>query len=71
MAQAFEQQAAIPDIAELSFDDRLGLLLEREKTDREQRRCQGRRHRNQLDKQGWCPYLAPGTATTHPGCLLD
>ena len=40
MAQAFEEQVAMPDIAELSFDDRLALLLEREKTDREQRRYQ-------------------------------
>ena len=38
MAQAFEEQAAMPDISELSFDDRLSLLLEREKTEREQRR---------------------------------
>ena len=40
MAQAFEEQTAMPDISELSFDDRLSLLLEREKTDREQRRYQ-------------------------------
>ena len=38
MAQAFEEQTAMPDIAELSFGDRLSLLLEREKTEREQRR---------------------------------
>ena len=38
MAQAFEEQTAMPDIAELSFDDRLSLLLEREKTEQEQRR---------------------------------
>ena len=38
MAQAFEEQTAMPDIAELSFEDRLSLLLEREKTEREQRR---------------------------------
>ncbi len=38
MAQAFEEQAGMPDIAELSFEDRLSLLLEREKTEREQRR---------------------------------
>ena len=30
----------MPDIAELSFDDRLSLLLERERTEREQRRYQ-------------------------------
>ena len=40
MAQAFEEQTAMPDISELSFEDRLSLLLEREKTDREQRRYQ-------------------------------
>ena len=38
MAQAFEEQTAMPDIRELSFEDRLSLLLEREKTEREQRR---------------------------------
>ena len=38
MAQAFEEQTAMPDISELSFEDRLSLLLEREKTEREQRR---------------------------------
>ena len=40
MAQAFEEQTAMPDISELSFEDRLSLLLEREKADREQRRYQ-------------------------------
>ena len=40
MAQAFEEQIAMPDISELSFEDRLSLLLEREKTDREHRRYQ-------------------------------
>ena len=38
MAQAFEEQAAMPDVSDLSFDDRLSLLLEREKAEREQRR---------------------------------
>lgn len=36
MAQAFKEQTAMPDISEFSFDDRLSLLLECEKTDREQ-----------------------------------
>ena len=40
MAQAFDEQAAMPDIAELSFEDRLSLLLEREKAERELRRYQ-------------------------------
>ena len=40
MAQAFEEHLAMPDIGELTFEDRLSLLLEREKTDRENRRYQ-------------------------------
>ena len=38
MARAFEEHLAMPDIGELAFEDRLSLLLEREKTEREQRR---------------------------------
>jgi len=42
MAQAFAEQQAMPDMKGLSFEDRLGLLLEREASDRESRRL--RRH---------------------------
>ena len=38
MAQALEEQGGIPDIADLSFEDRLALLLEREHTARDDRR---------------------------------
>ena len=38
MAAALEEQRGVPDVAELAFDDRLTLLLEREKTDRANRR---------------------------------
>jgi len=38
MATALEEQQAIPDVHDLSFEDRLGLLLEREATVREDRR---------------------------------
>lgn len=38
MAQALEEQAGIPDIQELSFEDRLALLVEREATERSDRR---------------------------------
>lgn len=38
MAEAFEQQLGMPDIGQLAFEDRLGLLLEHEKTSREERR---------------------------------
>lgn len=40
MAQAFEEQLGMPEIGELTFEDRLALLLEREKTDRANRRFQ-------------------------------
>jgi DNA replication protein DnaC len=38
MAHALEEQRGVPDVASLSFDDRFGLLLEREKTARTDRR---------------------------------
>ena len=38
MAQALEEQAGIPDLATLAFEDRFALLLEREKLAREDRR---------------------------------
>lgn len=38
MAAAFEQQMQMPDVESLSFEDRFGLLLEREITFREDRR---------------------------------
>jgi len=40
MAAALEEQQGLPDISELSFEDRLVLLLEREKIDRADRRFQ-------------------------------
>jgi DNA replication protein DnaC len=38
MAQALEEQHRLPDLAQLSFEDRFALLLDREKTARENRR---------------------------------
>jgi len=38
MAAALEDQQAVPDVQELSFEDRLGLLVEREASAREDRR---------------------------------
>lgn len=38
MAQALEEQGGLPDIQELSFEDRLALLVEREATERADRR---------------------------------
>jgi len=38
MADALEEQALVPDARAMSFEDRLGLLIEREHTQREDRR---------------------------------
>jgi len=40
MAQALEEQLRLSDLADLSFEDRLGLLLERELTERDDRRLE-------------------------------
>jgi len=37
MAKALTEQMALPDIDELSFEERLGLLVDREMTEREDR----------------------------------
>ena len=42
MAKALEDQRRQPDIAALSFEDRLGLLVDREATDRENKRLGSR-----------------------------
>jgi DNA replication protein DnaC len=42
MVQALSEQLEMPDIADLSFEERLGLLVDRELTERRQRRFQTR-----------------------------
>lgn len=42
MAQAFEEQMHMAAIEELSFEERLGLLIDREETEKENRRLQTR-----------------------------
>ena len=42
MAKALIEQMAVPDIEELSFEERLGLLVDREMTEREDRRLKTR-----------------------------
>ncbi len=42
MRQALEEQMQMPDIEELSFEQRLGLLVDREYTERENRRLKTR-----------------------------
>ena len=53
MAKAWEDPARMPDLQELSFEDRLGLLIDRESTDRENRRLQLRLRQARL-RQSAC-----------------
>jgi DNA replication protein DnaC len=53
MARALTEQMALPDIEDLSFEERLGLLVDREATEREDRRLQNRLRQAKL-KQNAC-----------------
>jgi DNA replication protein DnaC len=48
MAAALAEQMKMPDIAELAFEERLGLLVDRELTERENRRLTSRLRRARL-----------------------
>tara|TARA_R110000822_G_scaffold72322_1_gene173842 strand:+ start:811 stop:1566 length:756 start_codon:yes stop_codon:yes gene_type:complete len=48
MAAALEDQSATPDITDLSFEERLGLLVDREMTERDNRRMTSRLRRAKL-----------------------
>ncbi len=51
MAHAFEEQLQMPEIKDLSFEERLGLLVEREATERASRRLTARLRRAKLREQ--------------------
>ena len=53
MVKALTEQMALPDIEELSFEERLGLLVDREVTEREDRRLTTRLRQAKL-KQNAC-----------------
>jgi DNA replication protein DnaC len=53
MAKALTEQMALPDIDDLSFEERLGLLVDREMTEREDRRLTTRLRQAKL-KQNAC-----------------
>ncbi len=53
MAKALSEQMALPDIDDLSFEERLGLLVDREATEREDRRVKTRLRQAKL-KQNAC-----------------
>ncbi len=48
MARAFEEQLGMSEIGDLSFEERLGLLVEREATERASRRLTARLRRAKL-----------------------
>ena len=51
--RGMEEQMASPGIESLGFEERLGLLVDREVTDRENKRLVGRLHRAKL-RQSAC-----------------
>ncbi len=51
MARAFEEQLGMSEIRDLSFEERLGLLVEREATERASRRLTARLRRAKLREQ--------------------
>jgi len=53
MVKALTEQMTVPDIEELSFEERLGLLVDREMTEREDRRLKTRLRQAKL-KQTAC-----------------
>lgn len=48
MAKALEEQMQMPDLHDLAFEERLGFLIDREETERENRRLQSRLRRAKL-----------------------
>jgi DNA replication protein DnaC len=51
MAKAFEEQLSMQDVSELSFEERLGLLVEREATERASRQLTTRLRKAKLREQ--------------------
>jgi len=54
MVKAFEEQLRTPEIGALSFEERLGLLVDREATDRDNRRLKSRLKHAALRHHGAC-----------------
>ena len=53
MSQALTEQMTMPDIGDVSFDERLGLLVDRELTERDDRQLTTRLHKAKL-RQAAC-----------------
>lgn len=62
MAQALAEQASLPDIGSLSFEERLGLLVDRERAERQNRLTASRLRRARLKQ----PAVAEDIDYRHP-----
>lgn len=62
MAQALAKQASLPDIGSLSFEERLGLLVDRERAERQNRLTASRLRRARLKQ----PAVAEDIDYRHP-----
>lgn len=62
MAHALAEQASLPDIASLSFEERLGLLVDRERAERQNRLTASRLRRARLKQ----PAVAEDIDYRHP-----
>lgn len=62
MAQALAEQARLPDIEALTFEERLGLLLDREQAERQNRQTSSRLRRARLKQ----PAVAEDIDYRHP-----
>jgi len=51
MAKALNEQMQLPDIEKLAFEERLGLLVDREMTERDDRRLKSRLRKARLRQQ--------------------
>jgi DNA replication protein DnaC len=59
MHKALREQLDLPEIEDLSFEERLGLLADREMTEREDRRLQTRLRQARLRQNACLDYRAP------------
>jgi hypothetical protein len=67
MARALAEQASQPEIESLSFEERLGLLVDRERIERQNRQTTSRLRRARLKQ----PAVAEDIDYRHPSSLSD
>ena len=71
MAKAFEEQRAAPDLAALSFEERVGIMADREAAERDTKRMTARLKfaalRQDACRRGYRPAHAPRSRPRPPG----